>query len=527
MPIILRCTIGATAIALLFSAAQPAFSEEPKRGGTLTLGVKSVLPTLDCHALGSPTNVVNVAPMYSTLLRFDPDNYPKIVGDIAVSWTMSEDRQVYTFRLHPNVKFHDGSPLTSADVKASYERIANPPAGVTSRRKGQLAAVQSMETPDPLTLVVKLSRPDPAILIAFASPYGCIYSAKKLAENPKYPETAPMGSGPFKFVDYVPGSSASYARFDDYFVKGLPYLDAVKTIFVPGAAHVNAIAGGQVDGTLSQMTPSGIDEIKAVKGNSIVFPVSPFNVTNMVDINTTKPPLNDVRVRRALNLALDRRVGEAMVRVATNQKGIGILFARDVNQGLTDAEIAKLPGFNPEVEANRAEARKLLSEAGVKDLTLTLLNLNSGEPYTTLGVFVVDQMRKIGVKVNTRLVDAGGYYSGLAGLNFDLAIDANVTVSSDPTEVLTKFLPDDGQNYTGAKDPVLLDLYARQSQESDPEKRRQLVKEFERRVVDQAYLLPMFRSELYAALANYVKGWKILPSQSLNQDLRQVWLDKK
>lgn len=522
-------TLGALAIATFASmqGVRAEAAETPKSGGILTIGVKSVLPTLDCHALGSPTNVVNLAPMYSTLLRFNPSNYPEIIGDLAKSWTVSDDRLTYTFTLNNGVKFHDGSILTSADVKASYERIANPPEGVTSRRKSQVAAIQSIETPDDQTVIFRLSHPNPAMLIAFANPYGCIYSAKKLAENPKYPETKPMGTGPFEFVNYVPGSSVTYKKFKDYFVSGLPYLDGINAIFVPGAAHVNALAGGQVDATFSQITPSGIDEVKAVQGDKWVFPVSPFNVTNMVDINTTKPPLSDVRVRKALNLALDRRVGEAMVRVATNQKGIGVLFARDVNQGLTDDEINQLPGFNPEIDANREEAKRLLAEAGVKNLQLTLLNLNSGEPYTTLGVFVVDQMRQIGVTVKQRLVDAGGYYSGLAGLNFDLAIDANVTVSSDPTEVLTKYLPGDGQNYTGANDETLQNLYDRQSEEMDAGTRRDLVKQFEKRIVDQAYLLPMFRSELYAAHAAFVKGWKILPSQSLNVDMREVWLDRK
>src|SRR6185436_12150435 len=148
----------------------PAHSQAPKKGGILSFAVVAEPPNNDCHANTSFAFVHPVAPHYSTLLKFDGKNYPKIIGDLAKSWTVSADGLTYTFKLHEGVKFHDGSPLTSADVKASYERIANPPEGVISVRKERFAEVAAVETPDPATVVFKLKGVNASFMTLLASP---------------------------------------------------------------------------------------------------------------------------------------------------------------------------------------------------------------------------------------------------------------------------------------------------------------------------------------------------------------------
>ena len=177
----------------------------PKRGGTLEFAVTVEPGNFDCHANISFAFLHPIAPHYSTLLKFDAANYPQIVGDLAESWSVSPDRLTYTFKLRPNVFFHDGSRLTSADVKASYERIARPPQGVFSARRVDYAAISSIDTPDPLTVVFHLQWPEAAMLANFASPWNCIYSAAKLAQDPEFPKTHVLGTGAFAFVDYVKG----------------------------------------------------------------------------------------------------------------------------------------------------------------------------------------------------------------------------------------------------------------------------------------------------------------------------------
>jgi peptide/nickel transport system substrate-binding protein len=152
--------------------APVAFAEEtPKHGGTLVFGVNATdPPTYDCHATNVFTIPHLITPHYSTLLKIDPANYPRVVGDVAESWEVAPDFKTYTFHLHPNVTFHDGSPLTSEDVKATFERIRNPPPGVASVRQNLFVDIETIETPDPRTTIFRLKQGNRALLYNFSLP---------------------------------------------------------------------------------------------------------------------------------------------------------------------------------------------------------------------------------------------------------------------------------------------------------------------------------------------------------------------
>ena len=150
-------------VAALFAFHGAAIAEpRPARGGILEFAVDAEPANYDCHANFSFVFIHPVIPHYSTLLKFDAANYPQVIGDLAESWSISNDRRTYTFKLRQNVLFHDGSRLTSADVKASYERIIHPPEGVLSVRQADYAAITSIDTPDPATVIFHLQWPDAA-----------------------------------------------------------------------------------------------------------------------------------------------------------------------------------------------------------------------------------------------------------------------------------------------------------------------------------------------------------------------------
>ncbi|HYM04807.1 MAG TPA: ABC transporter substrate-binding protein, partial [Stellaceae bacterium] len=181
-----HCLIAGAALMLAQAAPSRAAGDAestPKRGGTLAFAVESEPANYDCHGNVSFAFLHPVAPHYSMLLTFDAANYPAIKGDLAESWTVAPDKRTYTFKLKPNILFHDGSRLTSEDVKASYERIVHPPEGVFSARRATYAAISSIDTPDARTVVFHLSWPEAAMLANFASPWNCIYSAAKLKED--------------------------------------------------------------------------------------------------------------------------------------------------------------------------------------------------------------------------------------------------------------------------------------------------------------------------------------------------------
>ena len=175
-----------------------------------------------------------MAPHYSTLLRVDPTDKTgtKPVGDLAESWTISKDGLTYTFKLRQGVKFHDGSEMTSKDVKASYDKIIFPPAGVESRRQGPVPPWRRWRRRIPTTVRFRLKWPESSFLLALASPWNWIYKADILAKDMRWYEKNIMGTGPFTFVEHVKGSHWVGKKNPDYWDKGKPYLDGYRAVFV-------------------------------------------------------------------------------------------------------------------------------------------------------------------------------------------------------------------------------------------------------------------------------------------------------
>src|SRR3990172_7620538 len=199
----------ALVLALGAVLATPALAQEkPRYGGELVFPVPSEPPSYDGHREETFGLIHPFAPFYNTLLRVNPTDPTgtKPAPSLAESWTISKDGLTYTFKLHRGVKFHDGSELTSRDVKASYDKIIFPPEGVGSTRKGQYAVVEGVEAPDPSTVRFRLKWPSAAFLASLASPWNFIYKADLLAKDIHWYEKNVMGTGPFTFVEHVKGS---------------------------------------------------------------------------------------------------------------------------------------------------------------------------------------------------------------------------------------------------------------------------------------------------------------------------------
>jgi peptide/nickel transport system substrate-binding protein len=506
--------------------ATAAVAQTPKRGGVLRHVIEGEPTSFDCHAAATSFALQVLSPHYSTLLRYDPDDFSKIKGDLADSWTVSPDRLTYTFKLKPGVKFHDGSEFTAADIKATFDRLRDPPQGVTSARKGQFESIDAIETPAPDTVVFKLKRVNPAALYMFANPWNCVYSAKKLEADPKFYDSNVMGTGPFVFEEYVKGSHWSAKRFDNYFIKGKPYLDGIKGFFINGPGVINALAGGQVDALLFQVAPPDLARLKSLRGDAVVFHTNSFNITNFLTVNVKKPPFDDPRVRKALSLAIDRWGGiPSLAKLATLEfPTVYVPPASPV--AYSKEEMEKLPGYSLDMDKQRAEAKKLLAEAGVPKLKLTLLNRNVRLPWQPLGIYVMDQWRQIGIEVDQISAETPPYFAAMTSGNYDVAIDFNNTVSVDPNEVLVKFIPGSPNNYSGADDKVLVDLFNKQTDIADPAERKKVVREFLERLMEQGYSIPLFGNNRATAAVKEFKGWKLAPTTVLNLDMADVWFDR-
>ena len=517
---------GLACIAVMGSVATAAIAQTPKRGGVLRHVIEGEPTSFDCHAAATSFALQVLAPHYSTLLKYNPDDFSTIVGDLADSWTVSPDRLTYSFKLKPGVKFHDGSELSSADIKATFDRIGNPPAGVTSARRGQFESIDTIETPSADTVVFKLKRVNSGALFMFANPWNCVYSAKKLGEDQAFYNTNVMGTGPFVFEEYVKGSHWSAKRFDNYFQKGKPYLDGIRSFFINGPGVINALAGGQVDALLFQVAPPDLARLKSLRGEQVVFHSNSFNITNFLTVNVKKPPFNDPKVRKALSLAIDRWGGiPSLSKLATLEFPTVFVPAASPVAYNKD-EMAKLPGYSLDMDKQRAEAKRLLAEAGVPNLKLTLLNRNVRLPWQPLGIYIMDQWRQIGIEVDQIPAETPPYFAALTSGNYDVAIDFNNTVSVDPNEVLVKFIPGSPNNYSGADDRMLVDLFNKQADMTDPAERKMVVRQFLERLMEQNYSIPLFGNNRATAAVKEFKGWKLAPTTVLNLDMSDVWFDR-
>ena len=522
-----RVVAAVIPILLAYSGSVGAAEPSPKRGGTLEFAVLVEPSDYDCHANISFAVLHPVAPHYSTLLKFDPPNYPQVVGDLAESWTVSPDRLTYTFRLRPNVLFHDGSKLTSADVKASYERIVHPPSGVVSARRVDYAAISGIDTPDPRTVVFRLDWPEAAMVANFASPWNCIYSAAKLAEDPQFPRTHVLGTGPFVFVEHTKGQIWRGRRWDKYFQPGKPYLDGFQADFMTGPAVMAAYKSGKIQAEFRGVTPPQRDELAAL-GDRIQVSESPWLSTLLVVFNTKKPPFDDPRVRRALSLAIDRWGAAEKLQSTTFFKYVGGVMRPGSSMATPEAELVKLPGFGHDIAAARAEAKRLLAEAGVHDLKLSVLVRDIPMPHYAGADLLAASWREIGVETTQERRKISDWQSVVDARNFDVALDFSGDFYDDPTIQLTKYVSPDLSpvDFSGATDRFLDALFIGQAMTADRLERAKIVHDFERHALTEAYTVPLLWWNRIVATSTKLKGWNITPSHFIGQDLTDVWLEQ-
>jgi peptide/nickel transport system substrate-binding protein len=514
---------------LFYASLCAAQNVNPRAGGELVFAVGGTPPSYDGHRETTFAMIHPIAPHYSTLLRFDPQNYPKIVGDVAESWTISRDALTYTFKLRRGIKFHDGSELTSRDVKATYDKIVFPPEGVVSARQASYELVKKIEASDPYTVVFQLKHLSASFLANLASPWNFIYKADLLAKDPRWYEKNIMGSGPFTFVEYVAGSHWVGKKNPNYFMKGRPYLDGYRAVIIRDTApRVASVRSGQTLAEFRGFNPAARDDIVKSAGSKIVVQETPWACNILVSINNEKKPFNDVRVRRALTLAIDRWGASKALSQISVMKYVGGLLRPGSEFAIPESELTKFPGFGKNLDASRKEARRLLKEAGVADgFAFTLKNRNVKEPYEIAGVYVIDQWRQIGLNVNHIQQEEGPYFNDFRQGNYDVGIDFQCDFMDEPDLQLFRFVSSEKSpiNYARYNDSVLDDLYEKQSRATDPKDRLKLLRQFEKRVLDEkAYQFDLLWWQRIVPHSAKLKGWKITPSHYVNQDLRDVWL---
>src|SRR5947207_2284888 len=517
-------------LAGLALAAHPAEAQDkPHYGGELVFVVPSDPPSYDAHEEETFGVIHPMAPHYNTLLRVDPFDRTgtNTVGDLAESWTVSKDGLVYTFKLRQGVKFHDGNELTSKDVKASYDKIVFPPAGVKSLRKAAYSSVEVVEAPDPYTVRFRLKWPESSLPLNLASPWNWIYRADVLAKDIHWYETHVNGTGPFTFVEHVRGSHWVGKKNPNYWDKGKPYLDGYRAIFISSsAAQVAAVRGERAHIQFRSFSPVERDQLVQALGPKITVQESPWDCVLLVAMHHEKKPFDDKRVRRALTLALDRYEGSKALSRITLVKDVAGIQVPGTPFATPPAELEKLAGYGHDIAKNRAEAKRLLKEAGVPEgFAFTFKNRGIPHPYEPLGIWLIDQWRQIGLNVKQEILEASAYHPMLKRGDFEVAMDFQCGFIVEPDLDLGRFPSTSDANYGKHKDTVIDDLYVRQPRATDTEERKRILRTLEKRLLDdEAHVVYTLQWHRIIPHNSRVKGWTITPSHYLNNQLDTVWL---
>jgi peptide/nickel transport system substrate-binding protein len=521
--------------------ASLATGEKPAPGGTLTFVVNAEPPSYDGHRETTFALLHPIAPHYSLLYKFDPNDLTKVIPDVAAEMPQaSADKLTITVKLRQDVKFHDGTVLTSEDVKATYDKVIFPDTakGVTSPRAGAYAVVSAVNAPDKNTIEFKLKYPSASFQTNLASPWNFIYSAAKLKTDPRWYEKNIMGTGPFTYDGNTKGQDWKGKKNADYFGKDkdgakLPYLDAYKALIITDSnAGVTAIRSKQAMIEFRGFTPQQRDDLSRALPNDLAIQDAPWICVNYVVPNTTKKPFDDPRVRRALSLSVDRWAGGEALSKTTIVKDVGGLMRPKGPFAQNEAELVKIAGFAKDGKANKEAAKALLAAAGVPNLSFKFLNRNIATPYEPVAVYLINEWKQVGITATHDVKETSPYQADLRAGNFEVALDFNCDFLDEPDLQLAKFWSASkagkGLNFAYYDDTKLDGMIDAQSRETDPAKRLTLVSAIEKYAMDEmAYQYPVLWWYRIVPYLNTVRGWKIGSNHYTNQDLGTVWLAKK
>jgi peptide/nickel transport system substrate-binding protein len=520
--------------AALIAAPVEAQTGKPKRGGILNSVLTEDPPGLLVHESATISNVWPMSPCYSNLVIFDPlkplDSAETVIPELAEKWSWQDNYRNLVFFLRKNVKWHDGRPFTSADVKYTFDAVREAPDSVgklrTSPRKDWYANVEAIEAPEPHTVVFRLKRPQPSLLLMFASGYSPVFPAHvPVAEL----RQRCVGTGPFRQKEYLRGQLIELERNPSYFVPDRPYLDGIRyTIIRERGTRLAALQAGRIDAFMPlEMTKAMADAAKAQAPSLVITEVGQNGSDNVI-LNHKRAPFDNPAVRRAVNLALDRNAYVRGVRQNGAVTGAALMPKPLGFWGLPEPELRTLAGYRDPAQ-DKAEAKRLLAGAGHgpdKPLRVDLVT-RTLPIYLDLASFVVDQLRLIGMEATIKQLDTAAWFPALSRRDFQIGANLTAGGFDDPDAYLFEnYKCGSPRNYTDYCSEEMDRLIDQQSQELDRAKRLKLVADIQRKLeADVARPMLGWRKEYFARWP-YVKN--LVPHNALYNygRMQEVWLDK-
>ncbi len=531
----LRRELKAISIALVIAAlvaAVPAAAQ--KRGGTLRLYHNDNPPSASLLEESTIAAVTPFASIFNNLVVFDPakvhESIDTIIPDLAESWAWDATHTKLTFKLRQGVKWHDGKPFTAKDVKCTFDLVQGK--GDQKLRLNPRGAwyhtLEDVTVKGDHEVVFNLKRPQPALLTLLASGYTPIYPCHVA---PAQMRQHPIGTGPFKFVEYKPNESIKLTRNPDYFKQGLPYLDAVEYTIIPNrSTAVLGFAAGRFDVTFpTEISVPLLKDIGSQAPEAICELVPTAVSTNLL-INRDKPPFDNPEIRRAMMLTLDRKAFNEIL--ADGKAGIGgaMLPPPAGVWGLPDEELANLPGYGPDIEKNREEARAIMKKLGHgpdKPLNVKVATRNIAQ-YRDPAVLLIDQLKHAHIAGELEPVETANWFPKVARKDYQIGLNLTGSSVDDPDQQFYEnYACGSQRNYSGYCSKEIDQLVDKQSAETDQNKRRQMVYEIDRKLQEDVARPIIMHGTSATCWYPYVKNVTLHTNSIYNGwRMEDWWLDQ-
>jgi len=523
----------AVAAVLIVVSTPPAFAQ--KEGGTLRQYMIDSPASMSIH---EETTVVGERPVMAVmnnLVLFDQNvrqnSLSVIKPELATDWAWDEDGTKLTFHLRQGVKWHDGKPFTAADVKCTWDLVQGKSAErlrVNPRKSWYANLVEIVPNGDyEVTFVLK--RPQPAFIALLATGMSPVYPCHV---SPAQMRQHPIGTGPFKFVEFRPNEFIKVVKNPDYWKPDVPHLDAIEYTIMRNSRStaILAFVAGKYELTFAGTLNISLTRDLQKQRPDAMCELPPGSVSVNLIINREKPPFNNPELRRAMSLALDRK---AFIDILTDGQGSRAAAMQPPpggQWGMPLEMLENLPGYGPDVAANRDKAREIMKKLGYgPDKRMSIkVTTRDVPPYRDPAVILIDQLKEIYIEGELETIDTAQWYPKVQRKDYTVALNLTGTFTDDPDAMLFENYACGGVvNYNGYCNPEIDKLIEQQSIESDQEKRKHIVWDIERRLTeDDAKPLVFFGRGGYCWDPK-VKGLTIMVNSIYNGwRMEDVWLDQ-
>jgi peptide/nickel transport system substrate-binding protein len=505
-----------------------------KSGGVLKMYHRDNPPSASIHEEATNSTVVPFMSVFNNLVLYDqgkPQNSPQdIVPDLAKSWSWSNGGKDLTFKLQEGVKWHDGQPFTAKDVVCTFDLLTGKGEDKLRRnpRRPWYGNVDTVTTNGDLEVTVHLKRPQPWLLSLLASGYSPIYPCHIPSAQMR---TRPIGTGPFKFVEFKQNEGIKLTKNTGYWKKGRPYLDGIEFTIVPNrATAMLSFVSGRFDITFPwEVTLPLLKDIKGQLPSAMCQVTSLNNTTNLI-LNRDAAPFDNPALRKALALAIDRKAFVDILNQGDAELGGTMQPTPDGVWGLPKEIFEAVPGYGPDVPKNREEARAIMRKLGYgPDKHLALKIATRGiSLYKDPAVILASQLKEIWIDADVDIVETSQWFPRIARKNYQIGLNTTGNGVDDPDQnYFENFACKSERNYTGYCNPEIEKLFDVQSAEADMEKRKKIVWEIDRKLLEDGARPVIMWNRAAICMQPYVKGY-VAQVNSVYNGFRfeDVWLDK-